>query len=261
MAFGMLNMINVIYMIVLGMATVAASPTPTLDVNKTTCKVFVNTDFQGHDVQEQDENTSGDCCSACAANKDCGFWTFAPPTTCNLKSSDAGKRPSPVSGPNAYTSGCRNEACSPAPSPPPPPPPIQQVCNTGTVCGAYYAVNRAGCCPYENATCCPNQQTCCPSGTSCVDNGTYETTCKGAIANQTVGLSVCKSGAALPFSKTLPNVLIVGDSVSIGYTPHVTRLMASRAMVQHSPYDASDGGAEETAYGVQCLKVLLTSTP
>jgi hypothetical protein len=31
------------------------------------------------------------------------------------------------------------------------------------------------------------------------------------------------------------------------------------ADVQHSPYDRSDGGAEETAYGVQCLDYLLRS--
>ena len=48
-------------------------------------------------------------------------------------------------------------------------------------------------------------------------------------------------------------MLIIGDSVSIGYTPMVAKSMQSLAMVQHSPYDKRDGGAEETAYGVQCL--------
>ena len=225
------------------------------------CRMFPKTDFQGHDLQEQDANTPADCCNACASTSACGFWTFIPPTTCSLKISDEGRRPSPAGGADAYTSGCRNEACSPAPSPPPPPKPTppQQVCNTGTVCGAHYAVNREGCCPYENATCCPNNQTCCPSGTTCVDSGTYGTTCKGALANETVGLSVCKAGAALPLSKEVPNVLIMGDSVSIGYTPYVTKYMSKIAMVQHSPYDISDGGAEETAYGVQCLDYMLRS--
>eukprot|EP00658_Telonema_sp_P-2_P021374 TRINITY_DN18510_c0_g1_i1.p1 TRINITY_DN18510_c0_g1~~TRINITY_DN18510_c0_g1_i1.p1 ORF type:complete len:238 (+),score=53.85 TRINITY_DN18510_c0_g1_i1:33-746(+) len=52
---------------------------------------------------------------------------------------------------------------------------------------------------------------------------------------------------------------IIGDSVSIGYTPWVAGHMASEALVQHSPYDTSDGGAEETAYGLQCLEYMLRS--
>ena len=142
--------------------------------------------------------------------------------------SDAGKRPSPTPGADAYTSGCRWANCSAAPAPPPPTPPgpSGQACNTGSVCAAAYSKNGEGCCPYENAVCCPNKQTCCPSGTTCEDSGTYNTVCKGAPVNQTVGLSVCKPGAALPLSSTLPNVLIVGDSVSIGYTPMVAKAMS-----------------------------------
>jgi hypothetical protein len=29
--------------------------------------------------------------------------------------------------------------------------------------------------------------------------------------------------------------------------------------VQHAPWDVSDGGAEETAYGIQCLPYFLAS--
>ena len=129
----------------------------------------------------------------------------------------------------------------------------EQVCDVGSVCNAKFSVSGYGCCPYENAVCCPNKQTCCPAGTTCQDTGSYGTVCAGAPANQTTGVSVCKPGAAEPFSKTLPNVLIIGDSVSIGYTPNVAERMASIALVQHSPYDVRDGGAEETAYGLQCL--------
>ena len=53
--------------------------------------------------------------------------------------------------------------------------------------------------------------------------------------------------------------MIIGDSVSIGYTPNVAAHMASTALVQHSPYDIRDGGAEETAYGVECLDYMLRS--
>lgn len=69
---------------------------------------------------------------------------------------------------------------------------------------------------------------------------------KGA-GQPTAGRSVCKPGAHLPPSTALPNVLIIGDSVSIGYTPPVATHMAKVALVQHSPWDVLDGGAEETA--------------
>jgi hypothetical protein len=60
-----------------------------------------------------------------------------------------------------------------------------------------------------------------------------------------VGAEVCKTGPPTPYSKTLKNVLVVGDSVSIGYTPFVASVMAPTAFVQHSPW-GGDGGAEET---------------
>ena len=71
-----------------------------------------------------------------------------------------------------------------------------------------------------------------------------------------IGKQVCKQGAPLPLSSTLPNILIVGDSVSIGYTPLIASYMGTEAFVQHSPW-GGDGGAEEAAYGVQCLDYLL----
>lgn len=110
-----------------------------------------------------------------------------------------------------------------------------QVCTTGTVCAAGYSVSGQGCCPMDNAVCCSNKQTCCPQGTTCAGSG-YLMTCQGAPPNQTASVSVCKPGAAMPMSTTLPNILIIGDSVSIGYTPDVARRMAKVALVQHSPY-------------------------
>ena len=38
-----------------------------------------------------------------------------------------------------------------------------------------------------------------------------------------IGDEVCKTGPPNPFSTTLKNVLIIGDSVSIGYTPVCTQ--------------------------------------
>jgi hypothetical protein len=39
-------------------------------------------------------------------------------------------------------------------------------------------------------------------------------------------------GPPLPASSTLKNVLVIGDSVSIGYTPVVAKLMEGYALVQ-----------------------------
>ena len=62
----------------------------------------------------------------------------------------------------------------------------------------------------------------------------------------------------MPLSTTQPNVMIIGDSVSIGYTPYVAKAMAAKAFVQHSPW-GGDGGAEETKYGFQCIEYLISA--
>jgi hypothetical protein len=132
-----------------------------------------------------------------------------------------------------------------------------------------------GCCPHpEGVSCGP--YTCCPKGTKCTNHGSGWSTvsmCSAPSAPMdglaaatsllaqyphvvgsasaspagTVGAQVCKTGPPVPYSKTLKNVLVVGDSVSIGYTPFVARVMAETALVQHSPW-GGDGGAEETKY-------------
>ena len=67
-------------------------------------------------------------------------------------------------------------------------------------------------------------------------------------ANMT-GDSVCKTGPPLPMSTSLKNILVIGDSVSDGYTPFVSARMAEVALVQHSPWGMVDGGAEEGCCG------------
>jgi len=42
-------------------------------------------------------------------------------------------------------------------------------------------------------------------------------------------------------------------------TPILARVLESKAFVQHSPWDVSDGGAEETNYGLKCLPFFLHS--
>jgi hypothetical protein len=91
------------------------------------CKVLPDTDYNGHDLHQASATSVAACCSACGAERFCGFWTFMPRAshtraTCYLKTSNAGQRPSPRSGKAAYTSGCKNETCAPAPPAPPPSP-------------------------------------------------------------------------------------------------------------------------------------------
>jgi hypothetical protein len=117
--------------------------------------------------------------------------------------------------------------------------------------------------PMAGATCCANGYTACPANTRCVDSGAdwrvvsacVPTTAEHDGAN-TTGWAVCKQGPPLPMSTTLKNVLVLGDSVSIGYTPFVNKALSDIALVQHSPW-GGDGGAEETQYGWRCLDYLL----
>mmetsp|Transcript_36597 Transcript_36597/g.95835 ORF Transcript_36597/g.95835 Transcript_36597/m.95835 type:complete len:309 (-) Transcript_36597:135-1061(-) len=67
----------------------------------------------------------------------------------------------------------------------------------------------------------------------------------------------CTPGAALPLSTTLKNVLIFGDSVSIDYTGDVKSNLSSIALVQHAPWDTSDGGAGSTSFMVNCLDIFM----
>jgi hypothetical protein len=63
----------------------------------------------------------------------------------------------------------------------------------------------------------------------------------------------------IPPSLTKKNVLIIGDSLSIGYTPYVASMISDVAQVVHIPADVSDGGAEESSYLLQCLEFFLKS--
>eukprot|EP00591_Stephanopyxis_turris_P010956 CAMPEP_0195511854 /NCGR_PEP_ID=MMETSP0794_2-20130614/4022_1 /TAXON_ID=515487 /ORGANISM="Stephanopyxis turris, Strain CCMP 815" /LENGTH=370 /DNA_ID=CAMNT_0040639525 /DNA_START=36 /DNA_END=1148 /DNA_ORIENTATION=+ len=156
-----------------------------------------------------------------------------------------------------------------------------------TCCQNKFSGNGWGCCPWSEATCCPNGYACCPKNTQCVEkteerkyllladtrgsssllrrslattpsfNTVYDCVTNGVVIE--AGKGVCKPGPALPLDENKKNVLIIGDSVSIGYTPLVASALGSEALVQHSPWDVSDGGAEETSYGLQCLDYFLRS--
>lgn len=142
----------------------------------------------------------------------------------------------------------------------------QTRCQEGhTCCTAKFSGSKLGCCPYADAVCCDNQLTCCPSGHTCQDavpahwpGWAAVTSCvpTAGDAAPTTGVAVCKPGPEQPMDTTQANVLVIGDSVSIGYAPHVANFLADIAKVQHAPW-GGDGGAEETAYGKQCLDYFL----
>ena len=55
--------------------------------------------------------------------------------------------------------------------------------------------------------------------------------------------------------RELPKVLLIGDSISLGYTPHVSRLLEAEAVVFHHP-----GNAEHTGTGLAMLAEWLGET-
>lgn len=126
-----------------------------------------------------------------------------------------------------------------------------------------FSLTGVGCCPFPNAVCCPNGYTCCPQGTQCVNvsgqgyQGVYNCTLPDG---EVVGLddSVCKPGPLLPLDPFRANVIVIGDSVSIGYTPALAQALSDVAFVQHSPA-SNDGGAEESSYAAKCLRYWLVS--
>ena len=138
---------------------------------------------------------------------------------------------------------------------------------TATCCHHNFSKTGMGCCPMPNAVCCAGSYgLCCPAAHTCVSTGTFSGTCKpnAAAAEMPTGAppppnlftggapQVCTPGPLEPPSKTLPSAIIIGDSVSIGYTPHVISKLVGKVQVQHSP-SAGGGGADDTPYGSQCI--------
>jgi hypothetical protein len=56
-------------------------------------------------------------------------------------------------------------------------------------------------------------------------------------------------------AQPLPNVLIIGDSISIGYTPHVAEMLKGSATVEHN-----EGNAQHTGTGLERLDQWVGST-
>lgn len=98
-------------------------------------------------------------------------------------------------------------------------------------------------CIIKSDTECPNNTsfpaTICPSSSQGCCEYQYSNNgygCKMPIVGQSSGSYCCAPGPLLNASNTLPNVMILGDSVSIGFTSHVVANLSKQAMVQHSPW-------------------------
>jgi hypothetical protein len=94
-------------------------------------------------------------------------------------------------------------------------------------------------------------QNCCPAGSQCFVTGPYSSVClvDGVNVSST---QVCEPGAQYRANaSSLPSIIAVGDSVSIGYTPGVAALLNATAFVQHSPWSGG-GGADDVGNGVRC---------
>jgi len=134
-------------------------------------------------------------------------------------------------------------------------------CPEGTVCcNQMFSLSGYGCTPPAlgpNAVCCgPNSQSACPEGYSCVIVPPWSSYCeKNNVSYPST--QVCTPGALYPANhSTLPSMIVIGDSVSIGYTPVVIELLNETIFVQHSPY-ADGGGADDVGNGVTCQENFL----
>lgn len=87
---------------------------------------------------------------------------------------------------------------------------------------------------FVNETCCVEQYFGASGCEVMLPNG--QTTC-------------CAPGPPLNISKTLPNCLVIGDSVSDQYTPSVAALLNTTCLVQHSPW-VGGGSANDVANGL-----------
>ena len=103
----------------------------------------------------------------------------------------------------------------------------------------------------NTTTFCSNDGTCCDSEYSPTKYG-----CRNLVASDSY---CCKPGPSIQPIVSLPNCLVIGDSVSIGYTPIAAKILESVCQLQHGPFDVSNGGAGDTSYGLHCLPNFLVT--
>eukprot|EP01051_Picozoa_sp_SAG22_P007206 SAG22_NODE_498_length_9728_cov_12.354346_4_plen_370_part_00 len=118
-------------------------------------------------------------------------------------------------------------------------------------------------CPNNSTSYCPTAKQCCaqkysPSHFGCAPSYNYSGSDEGC-GDVVLPDLCCKMGPAEPMNESIPNCIVIGDSVSIGYTGIVAQNLSGVCKVQHAPWDVSDGGAGSTARGVACLENFLVT--
>jgi hypothetical protein len=93
----------------------------------------------------------------------------------------------------------------------------------------------------------PGNSTCLLSETCCVEQYFGAPGCN--VVLPTGGTVCCAPGPPLALSTTLPNCLVIGDSVSDQYTPSVAKLLNETCLVQHAPW-VGGGSANNAANGL-----------
>lgn len=116
-----------------------------------------------------------------------------------------------------------------------------------------------GCCAISADAVCCGLQGCCPSGYHCINIPPYSSICAKNGAPNISATQVCTPGPQYPPSSSVPSMIVVGDSVSLGYTPAVAGIInktGRQVFVQHSPW-AGGGGADNVENGVNCEEYFL----
>jgi hypothetical protein len=142
----------------------------------------------------------------------------------------------------AATKRCGKAGCTACPA--------EDLCCKGKFPDAYKVAGGYGCSPPTNLT------------EGCSQGG------KGPAAGLPVGRCCCGLGpAASTISVTTPNILIIGDSVSDGYTPYVRTAFNGSdpslraATIGHGPDNSGGGCADGASYGALCTKSFVRTTP
>lgn len=139
-------------------------------------------------------------------------------------------------------------------------------------CPFTFGMNNSGCCALDDtdAVCCQTplpaglkRSYCCPSGSSCSTHGCTPTrhsySCGPSQGTNCSVSYLCSSGP-VDWTRTgegKPAVLVIGDSVSIGWTPVLSTLVNTSHVVTHSPGEMADGGARSTTNFITCSDYLL----
>jgi len=145
-------------------------------------------------------------------------------------------------------------------------------------CPFTFGMNSSGCCALNDpdAVCCQTplapesgenlaRSYCCPKGSGCSTQGcTPKQNIYSCGPTQGTNCSVsflCSSGPRdwTTDGNTKPAVLVIGDSVSIGWTPQLAALLNTSHVVSHSPGQMADGGARSTTNFITCSDYLLNT--